>query len=197
MEIKLYDFNKSFDDNFYDDTDKHIIIKVSKSDENICVTTPDVHSVCLSSTKRMGNMEQLKHLVWDYDTIFGTRYNVFKKYDTKFFDCQERVFFEALIIKYKRKGYKRFRWEKSKIGFELGIKRRKLDSIVKRFKDLGIIKSAECRMTKKAKNSRYSQGFHFTLDSKKIIELLPKIFSKFDYDRVEKDIKRYLSPDLV
>lgn len=196
--IELYDFNKTFDENFLEgDEDKYIVIKISKKDNKIGVMTPDVHSLCLSNPEKLIESEELKYLIWDYDTIFGTRYNVFKRYDTNFFDCQERVFFEALIINYKRNRFKNFRWEKSKIGYELGIKRKKLDSIITRFQELGIIDSAIAKMTKKTKNSRNSIGFHFSVNSQRIIELLPEIFSDFDYETVERDILNYLTPDLV
>lgn len=192
--IKLYDFNLLFEENFlHDDEDKHIVIRISAKDNKIDLMF-DKSSVCLSSPKKLLQVSKLHFLIWDYDSIFGTRYNIFKLYNKDFFDCQERVFFESLIIKFKRNKFTPFRWEKTKIGMELGIKRNKRDSIIKRFKELGIIKTATLKSIKN-KNG-FENSYFFNLDCQRIYDLLPTIFSEFDYKKVENNIFNYLSPKL-
>lgn len=192
-ELQLYDFERSFESNFSDNEDKHIVIRISKKNNDIHIL-PDIHSKCLSKPDGMIEISQLRYLVWDYDTIFGTRYNIFKSYDKDFFDCQERVLFEALLINFKRKGFKSFKWEKTKITCELGIKRKKIESIIKRFKSLGIIKSTIVKSHKKPIKGIYANSTYFTLDCETIHELLPKIFSRFNYEKIESDLKSYLAP---
>ncbi|MFL0070082.1 hypothetical protein [Tenacibaculum maritimum] len=194
-ELKLYDFSKNFNDNFMDDEDKHIVIKISKKDNEISVL-PDPYSFCVSEPNKLIDINELKYMVWDYDTIFGVRYNIFKLYNHEFFDCQEIVFFNALLIKFKRNKFKQFRWEKTKIGYELKINRRKLNSMIKKFKELGIIKSTVCKSHKFPIKGVYANATYFKLDCDKIYELLPKILSEFDYEKMEGDLYRYLAPTL-
>ncbi|CAA0204519.1 hypothetical protein [Tenacibaculum maritimum] len=192
--LKLYDFDMSFGENFLDnEDDKHIVIRISLKDNKVDLVL-DKSSICVSSPKDLMHISKLSFLAWDYDSIFGTRYNVFKKYDKDFFDCQERVLFEALIIRFKRNHFKPFRWEKTKIGMELGIKRNKRDNIIRRFTQLGIIKSALVRQIRKG--DKFSNSYFFDLDTEKIIELLPKIFSEFDFKKVESNLITYFRPDL-
>lgn len=189
-----YNFKRSFSENLKDGLDKHIIIKISP-DEDIIEVIPDWTTFFISKpSSLMVEIENLRYFIVDYDTIFGTRYNKFKNYDNKFFSCEERVLFESLIINFKRNDHKEFKWEKKKIGYELGIKRKKLESIISRFKELGIIKYAFSRSKINKDTHRNRNSFYFNLDCEKIIELLPKIFSKFDYEKVKHDIIKYLNP---
>lgn len=195
MELLPYNFRMSFSNNFNDKRDKYVAIRISLEQNNIEII-PDWTGICLSKPKVLMEFKRLRNLFWDYDTIFGTRYNIFKKYDSQFFNCEERVLFESLIINFKRNGYKEFKWQKSKIGYELGIKRKRLDSIIIKFKHLGIIKTAFNKAKSDPKSQRNVNSFYFNLNCEKIVELLPQIYSQFDYKKVETTLIKYLSPGL-
>lgn len=190
-ELITYDFEKSFAHNFIDDEDKYMVIRISNKDDKIEVV-PDIHSVCLSKPSKLLDLAELKYLIWDYDTIFGTRYRIFKNY-SQMLKCDERVLFETLLIQNKANKFKPFRWEKSKIGYELGISRGRIDSAIRKFKEKGIIKSTVTKSFK-TKGKLFDNSTVFTLDCHRIHELIPQIFSSFDYKKMEHDLHKYLAP---
>ncbi|MCF1420843.1 hypothetical protein [Mangrovimonas futianensis] len=191
----LFNTNKVFSDNFKDGKDKYLVLKISIDDNDITPFIPDSFSACLSKPQKLltDNINELRFLVYDYKTIFGTRYSKFRNYNPRFFNCEERVLFESLLIKFKENEFKTFRWEKSKIGYELGIKRGKRDSIISRFITLGIIKSAVAKACK-GPNNRNANSYFFNLDCQKILDLMPEIFSDYHREDVEHDLHRYLAP---
>lgn len=195
QQIKPYNFRQTVAENFSTAGERYICIRLSRPEDKIEVL-PDPSSVFLTKPSHLEEVQELRFFIVDYDTLFGTRYNTFKKYDSQFFTCEERVLFEAFLIKYKRANFKQFKWEKSKIGYELGIARKRRDTIIEKFQDLGIIKSAYNRGVSDRDTHRNKNSYYFDLDPYRIVELLPKIFSEFDYEKVEHDIKRYLKPAL-
>ncbi|WP_336126833.1 hypothetical protein [Mesoflavibacter sp. CH_XMU1422-2] len=191
----IYNPDLVFSDNFTDERDKYLVLKIAFHDDSIKNLIPDQFSKCLSTPQKLNssNISYLRTLVHDYDTIFGTRYPNFRNYNPRFFSCEERVLFETLIIKFKQEGFKTFRWEKSKIGYELGIKRGKRNTIINRFKNLGIIKSAISKSCK-AEKGRNANSYFFNLDCSRILELIPEIFSEYNRKEVEHDLYKYLAP---
>jgi len=191
----IYNPDLVFSDNFRDERDKYLVLKIALDDDSIKNLIPDQFSKCLSTPQKLisSNISYLRTLVHDYDTIFGTRYSKFRNYCPKFFSCEERVFFETLLIKFKQNSFKSFRWEKTKIEYELGIKRGKRDTIIERFEKLGIIKSAGPKSCK-GKNNRNAVSYFFNLDCSRILELIPEIFSEYNRKEVEHDLYKYLAP---
>lgn len=194
-EKKPYNFSLTVEENFYEAGERYICILMSKPEDEIKIL-PDPFSVILTKPSHFVRGDELRFFIVDYDTIFGTRYKKIKNYNPRFFNCEERVFFESLLIKYRGAGYKEFEWGKNKIGYELGIARKKRDTIITKFKELGIIKTAINRRVSDAKTQRNKKSYYFDLDPNKILDLLPEIFSKFDYQEVEHDIRSYLRPAL-
>jgi len=191
----LYDFDKVFSENFYYQRDKFIVLKVCPEDNDISTLIPDTFTKCLSTPEILEKVGRLKFLVMDYDTLFATRYDKIRNYDSNFFSAEERLLFESLLTKFKRNEFKTFRWEKSRIGYELNINRHKRDKIILRFKDLGIIKSATAKSCK-GKNGRNANSYFFNLDCKRILELLPEIYAQLNYEKVKHDLYKYLAPAL-
>ena len=189
----LYDYSKIFSKNVEDGRDKYLVLKISVNSNQIGPYIPDDFAICLSTPSKLMEIQELEFLIHDYDTIFGIRYPRFRNYDPHFFSCEERVLFEVLLIKFKNNQFKMFRWEKSKIGYELGINRGRRDTIIKKFKSLGIIKSAVAKSCK-GKNGRNANSYFFNLDCNRILELLPEIFSDFNKEEVLHDLKKYLHP---
>lgn len=200
VEINLYDFNLTVSENLNKDSESYILLKVDKKEIGIAENLyplPDLSSKCLVSIKKLQRQERMNLLIYDYDTLFGTRYPRFKMYNHSFFTCDERVFFEVLLIKFKAADFKRFNWDLSKIQYELGIGRKRLNSIIIKFYNLGIItqkfRSSE---GKKIRKSPFHQGTCFNIDPFKIMELLPSIYADFAIDEVRSDIEKYLKPTL-
>jgi len=196
QELKLYNHDISFEENFQqDNTSKYILIKVNPSG------SMDVNNVLSPNDKIVVNMRDYDQFNFDmyfvdYDTIFGTRFLTFIKYDSNFFVCDERVFFEALLIKYKKSSFTSFYWSKERIFKELGIKKDRAEKIISRFKELGIIS-----VEKKTRSfeGKPQQVNYFFLHPEKVIELLPKIFADENEEWVfplHRDIKKYLKPGL-
>lgn len=181
----LFDLEKKVSDNLCDGKDKYLIVRVSEK-ENVMEIIPDEFSKLLTTPKALlkENVPYLRHIFTDYDTIFGTRYNQFKNYNPKFFDVAERVLFEVLLIKFKRNKFEPFIWSQNKIEYELGIKRVARNGILDKFKELGILKVEVLK--EKVKKTQ------FTLYPKRIINLIPEIYSDLNLEKVEKDLIKYL-----
>lgn len=197
--LELYNHEISFEENFVGtQNSKYILVEVTK-DGNIFVPEEERNNTPLSPFDRVVvNMEDydnygFENCMVDYDTIFGTRFLTFIKYDSDFISCDERVFFEALLIKYKKSGYKSFYWSRERIFKELGIKKDRADKIISKFKDLGIM---TVKKQTRVSDGKPQQVNYFFLNPTKIVELLPKMFKddeEFIYP-LHRDIKRYLKP---
>lgn len=198
IEISLFDFDLTVNENLAKNPEQYVLLKVSEEkigiEENI-YPIPDNLSTCLVSSKKLKRQETMNFLIFDYDSIFGTRYNIFKCYDYKFFSCDERVFFEVLLIKYKKADYKEFLWDLSKVQYELGIKRKRLNTIILNFVKLGIItKKYTVKGAKKNCDTPFNRGTKFDISLDRIWELLPKIYADFALDKVRSDIEKYIRP---
>lgn len=189
----LYDLSKEVDENLTDGKDKYIILKISEG-ENSIERVPDEFARILTKPKSLlkENVSFLRHIFIDYDTLFGVRYKQIKNYNNKVFNLQERVLFETIIIKFKRNDFKPFEWPKRKIEYELGIGRRSCNTILKRFRKAGIIKKMESIDKFSEQRGGPIKTTLFDIDTNRIIELLPEIYSNFSKDKMEKDILKYL-----
>lgn len=197
-EVNLYDFTKSFDENFeHDKSYKYMLIRVDtwKSVGIINPTEnflPTPQSKCLIDFDKAEEYSSLEFGLIDYDTIFGTRFTTFIKYNSDFFACDERVLFEGILIKFKAFGFKPFYWSKEVIFKETGIKKDRATKIINRFVELGII-STEVRKSKIG--NRPQQITYYTPHSDKIIDLVPEIFKgREEIQIVENDLDKYLLP---
>lgn len=192
--IELYDRKKTFKANFKEVNEKHIVFKISKNDDVIDII-PDLNSFIVTKPSEIRDKMGLMSLIVDYHSHFGLRYNMFKRYNPKFFTCDERIFFEGLLVKFKNADFREFEWAKDKIFYELGIKRSRLDSIIKKFKDLGIINYTTVYALKT--NTRKNKALFFNVNPIKIMELAPKIyFYKYTYFESVKSLRKFLSPVL-
>ncbi|MEG2309139.1 hypothetical protein [Chryseobacterium sp.] len=201
-EIKLYNHNISLEENFEKSKNpKYVLIEVN---QHGCMSVDDdiINTVLSPNDKIVANIDDFHRYTFekclvDYDSIFGVRLLTFMKYDSNFMSCDERVFFEALIIKYKKSDFTTFYWSKERIFTELGIKKDRAEKIITRFKELGIIS-----VEKKTRSfeGKPQQVNYFFLHPEKIIELLPKIFGEEDEEDFifpgHRDIKKYLRPGL-
>lgn len=199
-EFKLYDNYLTFAENFEDGEEvKYILVPIYKNPEN---HYDDFTPLLNAGAKVIMNKkhiledysEGLNYIVLDYDSIFGLRLLSFQKYNSTFFSCEERVFFETIIIKYKSFRYQKFYYSYPKIYEELGLKKDKANAIVKKFTDLGILNS-EIQTT--LITNRPSQITYYELNVEKIIELIPKIYNSPFHEDVEEKLNIYLRPALV
>ncbi len=194
QEISLYDPCKSVDENFEKDSSpKHLLVRVeSKGTCIIDTKIPDQFSKVIYDLNRIeeyGSTPEM--LIVDFDSIFGLRLTSFIQYNSDFFTCDERVFFEALLIKFKNlNNFKPFYWSKEVIWQELGIKKDRASRIIKRFRELGII-STEVR--KSVVNNRPQQVTYFNLHADKIMALLPQIFVDREDSLIKRELKKYLN----
>lgn len=197
QEVKLYNHDISFEENFQqNNTPKYILIEVNSAGNM------QINNVLSPSDKIVVNMRDFEQFNFDryfvdYDTIFGTRFLNFMQYDSNFFVCDERVFFEALLIKYKKSNFTSFYWSKEKIFKELGIKKDRAEKIISRFKEMGII-SVENKKTKSSEG-KPQQVNYFFLHPEIVIEILPKVFGDEEEERIfpsHRDIQKYLKPGL-
>lgn len=192
-EIKLYDFDLSHEDNFSDGfSEKYILFNVNKSG-NVFVEEqknilPNPQSKCVVNIQ---DMEESQTIIIDYESLFGIRLLSFIEYDSNFFSCDERVFFEAIIIKFKGFDFKPFYWSKQTIFDELGIKKDRADKIINKLVNLGLIST---QLVTRNSNGRPQQVIYFDLKVLKLIELLPKIFKNYESRNIVHDIKKYLYP---
>ncbi len=197
-EIELYDNCKCFDKNFeLGQNKKYILIEVNK-DEHFTIVQPDSilptpQSKCIIDIKKVEEYSSLEFIPIDYDTFFGLRFLTFIKYDNNFFTCDERVMFEALLIKFKSFNFKSFFWSKEKMQEEVGIKKDRSTKIIDKFIKIGII-SKEVR--KSFINNRPMQINYYDLDAYKVIELAPKMFKERENVDLESKLREYLMPAL-
>ena len=113
QEIELYDNQKSFDENFEKGSSKkYVLIEINKNQEfyisNMTSVIPNPQSKCIIDIEKVEEFGSLEIIPVDYDSIFWVRLLSFEKYKSSFFLCDERVVFEAFLIKYKRFGFKAF-----------------------------------------------------------------------------------------
>lgn len=196
-EIELYDENKSFEENFSIGKDtKYILTKVTKED-GFEIGTPDfflptsLHK-CLIDVKKIDLYCSITFLPVNYEALFSLHLLSFINY-ADFFLIDERIMFEALLIKFKCFDYKPFYWSKEKILEEVGIKKDRSTKILERFLKLGIL-SKELR--KSVIKNRPMQINYYDLDADRIVELLPEIYKEKDDNGLESKIKKYLMPVL-
>lgn len=198
-EIKLFDFNKSHEENFEEDSEiKYILIKVEKDskfamvDDNYSFDTMITsQSKCCVNFEKAEEYGALEFIPIDYDSIFGLRFTSFMKYNSDFFNCDERVIFEALLIKFKAFDFKPFYWSKEIIFKETGIKKDRATKIMDRFVSLKIV-SKEVRQS--VVNNRPQQITYYTLNSDSILELKHQIYNERDWSIVDIDLDKYLVP---
>lgn len=199
IEIEIYDDNLTCEENFENwQGPKYILIRVERDGwmfiEDMERSEPSVTSFDKIMVNKHLNYTFDSHMI-DYDTIFGTRLLNFMKYDSNFFSCDERVFFEALLIKYKKSDYTTFYWSKNRIFNELGIKKDRADKIINKFKTLGFLTTEKKTRQFEGKPQQVT---YFILHPSKIIELLPSIFletAEFNFD-THRDVIKYLKPGL-
>jgi hypothetical protein len=196
MEIPLYNHNLSREDNFSDGTNKkYILVGVDQhgqfSIDEVRSVIPDQFSKCLVKLGDFEEHSEMEFLVVDYNSLFGTRLTTFIKYDSAFFSCDERVFFEALLIKYKAHEFKPFFWSREVIYQELGIKKDRANRIISRFESLGILSK---EVKKRVSNGRPQQVTYFNVIGEAVMDLLPQIFGDRDLCELQHDIEKYLKP---
>lgn len=198
LEIDLYNPNKDFDENFNNGEDKkYILIEINK-DERFTIKNPQSilptpQCKCVIDIRKAEEHNALEFIPIDYESIFGLRFLSFIDYNSDYFLCDERVFFEALLIKYKSFNFKPYYWSKEKIFNEVGIKKDRATKIIEKFKSIGILSTT---VKKSFVNNRPQQITYFNLDSEKIIELAPKIYKPKNSINPESDLREYLSPSL-
>jgi len=201
MEIDIYDFNKTHEENFESgNRRKFIFIEITK-DKKFEVVEDDYgyhyESVLTPQCKfvmDLNKFEEFSNFEFtpvDYDSIFGLRLNCFMKYNSNFFTCDERVIFEALLIKFKAFNFKPLYWSKEVIFKEVGIKKDRAYKILNRFEELGII-TQEIR-TSKVKN-RPQQITYFNINSDRVRELVKDIYNERYWEIVDKNLDKYLKP---
>jgi len=194
-EIHLYNPSKPMAENFNDGNHSKYLLVKAKSNGDLCIENriPDQFSKVVVNLNTIEEYSVPEMFIIDYDTIFGVRLTSFIKYDNKFFTCDERVFFETLLIKYKSFSFKPFYWSREKMWSELGIKKDRAGKIIDKLKKLEFIST---QVKKRVINNRPQQVTYFDLNSTKIIESLPKIFSnKHDIDEpiIISELKKYLN----
>jgi hypothetical protein len=198
-EVPLYDLSLTNEENFADGYGtKYILLPISKngvSDANpYSVLLNAGAKIVMKSSKFDENSEYLvDHFILDYDSMFGLRLLSFQKYNSDLFSCDERVFFETLLIKFHRFGFIPFFISYSTIQKELGIKKDRVITISKKFKALGFLNT---EIITSLIEGRPSQVTYYYIDADKIMELLPKIYIKEHLDVIGRDIKKYLEPAL-
>ena len=101
--IEIYDDNLSYDENFTEGVDlKYALLpiyKTPKGNEFDFTRLLNAGGKIIITENFENYVTALEYFVVDFDSIFGLRLLSYQRYNSKFFDCQERVFFEALLIK--------------------------------------------------------------------------------------------------
>ncbi len=98
---------------------------------------------------------------------FAVNIRKLQRYNFEFFTTEEAVFFEYIIVKTIYNGGGEYYHSSQEIRRETGIKRSALNTIIERFKALGILKVE----VKGMPNIKY-----FWVEYRRVIELLPQIF---------------------
>lgn len=199
IDVPLYDLTLDSEENFQDGIEtKYILLPINKDGVvNETSFTPLLNAggkIIISNDKLRQNMDYVTDFfVVDYNTMFGLRLLVFQKYNSKYFSCDERVFFETLLIKFHAFRFKPFYVSYPTIFNELGIKKDRAITISRKFQRLGFL---ETEIKTKLIDGRPSQVTYYHLDTDKILELLPKIYIEEHFEDIERDIKKYLEPAL-
>jgi hypothetical protein len=145
----------------------------------------------------MDKLEQqnsyLEYIPIDYDTFFGLRFLSYMGYNSDFFLCDERIMFEALLIKFKYFDFKPFYWSKEMMFKEIGIKKDRANKIIEKFINLGIVSK---ELVKTSIENRPMQITYYNLDAKKIIYLVPKIYKERENFDLKSQLEKYLMPAL-
>ncbi len=196
-EIMLYDPCKSLDENFESDFQKkYILIEVTKKGHLVQEDMiPDKFSKLVVDMNKMEQYGVPEFMPVDFNSIFGLRLTSFIQYNSGFFSCDERVIFEAMLIKFKYFKYQPFYWSKNEMFKEVGIKKDRATKIIKRFENIGIITS---ELVKSVINNRPMQITYYNIVSDRVIELLPLIFEGRNDDcNMELEITKYLAPSVT
>lgn len=198
-DVPLYDLSMTNEENFSDGyTTKYILLPIQRNgvpNENpYSVLLNAGAKIVMKSSKFDENGEYLlDHFILDYDSMFGLRLLSFQKYNSDLFNCDERVFFETLLIKFHRFGFIPFFLSYITIQKELGIKKDRVLTISKKFKALGFLKT---EIKTSLIEERPSQVTYYNIDASKVMELLPEIYIKEHLDFIKRDIEKYLEPAL-
>jgi hypothetical protein len=197
IDVPLYDLTLDSEENFQDGIEtKYILLPVNKDGVvNETSFTPLLNAggkIIMNNDKHRQNMDYVTDFfVVDYNTMFGLRLLVFQKYNSEYFSCDERVFFETLLIKFHGFRFKPFYISYSTIFNELGIKKDRVMTISRKFHKLGFLRT-EVKTT--SIEGRPLQVTYYNLDTDKIIELLPVIYLEQHHEDTDRDIKKYLEP---
>ncbi|RAR74233.1 hypothetical protein [Flavobacterium aciduliphilum] len=197
IEIEFYDETLQFDENFEDgNTVKYVLLPIYKdnnNEEKNYTKLLNLGSKILMNRKKVMDKfsEGLNYFVLDYDSIFGLRLLSFQKYKPDFFSCEERVLFETLLIKFHQFKFKEFFYSYNTIHIELGIKKDKANTIVKKFVRLGFL---NCNIKTSLIDGRPSQVTYYFVNACKIIELIPLIYKNEHLEQVNKELTMYLEP---
>lgn len=199
IDIPLYDLTLDSEENFQDGIEtKYILLPINKDgvvNENSY--TPLLNAggkIVVNNDGFRQNLDFISDIfIIDYNTMFGLRLLVFQKYNSKYFSCDERIFFETLLIKFHGFRFKPFYISYSTIFNELGIKKDRAITISRKFQKLGFLKTEiiTCSI-----EGRPSQVTYYHLDTYKIIELLPQIYIEEHFEDIDRDIIKYLEPAL-
>jgi hypothetical protein len=190
---KLSDPEKSKEENF---AEKRNLLLMKITEDSLAVEDPK--RIFRPDTKYFTTSENIFTADVGLDAIFiDTHENSahavylknFMKYSS-FFDCEERVFFEALLVKHKVfRGA--FSWSIPQTESELGIKRSRREAIIKKFIKLGIIETLTVPMP----GEHMKTITQFKVNIPKVVELIPKIYDAklANLVEIERDIEqRYL-----
>lgn len=193
IKIPLFNPELDFFENFSDGK-KYILIPIDGNEfgyyENRRFLAPGTKVISGFKNFQLLEETEMFHHIIDYASMFGVRLNRFMNYNPDFFSCDERVFFESLIMKYRYFHFKPFFLSYPTITKEIGIKKDRAVSINKRFVELGIL---ETQIKGSMIDSGPSQVTYYSLDTKRILELFPQIYLDADTESdVEHDIKKYL-----
>lgn len=197
-EVNLYDLSLTHEENFQGgESIKHILLPINRDGflgNSFTPLTNAGSKIVMDSKKFLANSESIMDfMVLDYDTMFGIRLLTFQRYDSTFFSCDERVFFETLLIKFHSYHFKPFYISYPTIQKELAIKKDRLVTISNKLQSLGIVTTE----IKKSKiDGRPSQVTYYDLNTDRIIELLPDIYNNEYLPQITDEMEKYLKPAL-
>lgn len=202
IELSLYDHTLTKEENFADNDEKYVLIKVTKDGEFGIVDKKNI--IPSPSTKCLINLSKIEDEASEfsfmpvaYSSFMGVDVLNFMKYNSDFFTCDERVFFITLLVKFKSFDFKPFYWSKEKMYQELGIKKDRASKIIQKFENLGFLST---ELVKAKIEGRPMQITYFDIDGGKIIDLLSKILhdeeNEDGYNYILSDIEKYLKPSV-
>lgn len=181
---RLYDPDKSKDDNFAEKRN-YFLLRMDKNNLRL----EDPRRLFDQKTKYLTKVDDIFEYGNSLETVFVDTFEnslhavylkKFKKYNTAFFDCEERVFFEALLIKH-RAFTGEFTWSIQQCEKELGIKRFRRKSIIKKFIDLGILETNVIPLPL----DEMKGITQFSVNVQRVIDLLPEIYDSKQTDLEE------------